>query len=291
MNIELKEIQSRLTVMLTVFDGYCKKNKLRYFAWGGTMLGAIRHRGFIPWDDDIDLMMPRPDYNRLMELTKTNFVDGYRIVGPHNQEKMALAYLKMEDMNSTIVDNILTINNPSGIFIDIMPIDGIPSDPNEADRVFIQYKKYQKDAVSSSTPYTLKNVISSKNDIKKISILSYAKSIAYRILFSSQAFYKKCDELISFYDYDLSEFVRVYPSPHFSQMIMKRKWFDNIIDIEFENIKIKCPADYNSILTLLYKDYMKLPPIEKRCTDHNFFFISMERRYATDEIKRYKGMQ
>lgn len=291
MNTYLKEIQKRLTVMLSVFDDYCKKNNLKYFAWGGTMLGAIRHQGFIPWDDDIDVMMPRPDYNRLMELTTTTFVDGYRIVGPHNQTNMILAYMKMEDMNSTIVDNILAINNPSGIFIDIMPIDGVSSNVNEAEYAYLRYKKYQKGAVASYTPYTLGNVISKNKEVKNISLLSYFKSLIYRKLYSSQYFYKRCDELASSYDYDTSEYVRIYSSPHFSKHKMCRIWFNDTIDVEFENIKIKCPAAYDEILTLLYKNYMKLPPIEKRTTDHHFFFLNLERRYTADEIRRIKGLK
>lgn len=291
MNADLKEIQKRLTVMLAVFDEYCKKHNLKYFAWGGTMLGAIRHHGFIPWDDDIDVMMPRPDYNRLMALTLTGFVDGYRIIGPHNQHNMQLAYMKMEDMNSTIVDNILAIDHPSGIFIDIMPIDGVPSDANQAEDVFMQYKKYLKGAVSSSVPYTFRNVISNDKNIKHISLLSYVKSLIYRRFYSSQYFYNKCDKLAASYDYDLSEYVRIYSSPHFSKHKMSRAWFDDTMDVVFENITIKCPAAYDKILTLLYKNYMELPPVEKRTTDHHFYFLDLERRYTTDEIKKMKGIK
>lgn len=291
MNTDLKEIQKRLTAMLSVFDAYCKKNELKYFAWGGTMLGAIRHHGFIPWDDDIDVMMPRPDYHRLMRLTETSFVDGYRIVGPHNQKNMPLAYMKMEDMNSTIVDNILSVDNPSGVFIDIMPIDGVSSNDNEAEDVYRRYKIYQKGAVASSIPYTLDNVISSDKDVKHISLLSYLKSLVYRKIYSSQYFYNKCDELAASYDYDTSEYVRIYSSPHFSKRKMCRAWFDNIIDVEFENIRVKCPADYDKILTLLYKNYMELPPVEKRITDHHFFFLNFERRYTVDEIREIKGLK
>lgn len=291
MNANLKEIQKRLVVMLAVFDEYCKKHNLKYFAWGGTMLGAIRHHGFIPWDDDIDVMMPRPDYNRLMDLTTTGFVDGYRIIGPHNQHNMPLAYMKMEDMNSTIVDNILAIDHPSGIFIDIMPMDGVPSDAKDAENMFNQYKKYQKGAVSSSIPYTLKNVISKDKDVKRISMLSYVKSLVYRILFSSQYFYNKCEKLAASYDYSTSEYVRIYSSPHFSKHRMKKAWFENTVEADFENIKIKCPADYDAILTLLYKNYMELPPVEKRTTDHHFFFLNLERRYTSEEIKKIKEIK
>ena len=130
-------LQEKLLEMFTWLVDFMSKNNLRYYMIGGTMLGAVRHQGFIPWDDDIDIAMPRSDYEKLIALLKDP-VDHYLIETPRSLEKdYVYGYAKLYDMNTTMTEKKRK-NITRGIYIDIFPLDGIGNTLDES------YKNYKK---------------------------------------------------------------------------------------------------------------------------------------------------
>ena len=117
----MNEMQTRLREMMQSFHGFCVKHNLRYYLVAGTCLGAVRHKGFIPWDDDIDVGMPRADYNRFIELVKTEKMgENYAVEDPLENDDYIYAFAKMYDTSTTLIEN--TANKlKRGIYIDIFP--------------------------------------------------------------------------------------------------------------------------------------------------------------------------
>ena len=123
----MTELQNRLLIMLKWFHEFCVEHNLRYFALGGTLLGAIRHKGFIPWDDDIDVGMPRADYNKLMELSD-QIQSPYVLETPQSPAKdFIYAYCKLFNTDTTLIEKRKK-NMKRVIYIDIFPLDGLGND-------------------------------------------------------------------------------------------------------------------------------------------------------------------
>ena len=138
-NYDIKTLQGRLVPMLECIDKVCREHHLRYYLWAGTMLGAIRHKGFIPWDDDMDICMPRPDYDLLLAHCQEWMPAPFEVVGPHNRADYPYPFAKVEDASTTVLERP-DFNFPEGIYVDIFPIDGIPSDPDVQKKHLKKYK-------------------------------------------------------------------------------------------------------------------------------------------------------
>lgn len=117
---ELHEVQ---LAMLDAVDNYCRLNHLRYSLGGGTLLGAVRHHGYIPWDDDIDIMMPRPDYEKFMRYFKHEY---YKLYDYRTDDTCGFSFAKLIDTRTIVQEYTITYS----VFIDIFPIDGLPHQKN-----------------------------------------------------------------------------------------------------------------------------------------------------------------
>ena len=140
----LNDLQNKLLDMFKWFHAFCVENELRYFALGGTMLGAARHQGFIPWDDDIDVGMPRKDYERFIALCKGKIFDKYCIesVDTTNTDYF-YGYAKVYDTSTTLIEKT-RVNIKRGIYLDVFPLDGVGDDKTDIKEIFDPvYKNYQ----------------------------------------------------------------------------------------------------------------------------------------------------
>lgn len=258
--LTLEEIQYEEKEMLKTMDTFFKKQNLTYFLWSGTLLGAVRHKGFIPWDDDIDLAMTRPEYNKLIDYLKENdnmisdslFAEGYEL-GNNNDFPIIKIYnknIKVDDEEEK-VDKYL--------WIDIFPLDGTP------ERNKHYYKKCRflykilllKREQKNNVPYMAANKV--KKIIKSI-IMYILKIWSYDSYFNY--YYKFCTK----YDYDKCDRV------NYNLMVDCINTYDkkDLISctLDFCDLKVNGIKDYDKILTLTYGDYMKLPPEDKR-VNHN----------------------
>jgi len=120
----MTELQKKILEIMKAFDGVCRKNDLRYYMLGGTMLGAVRHKGFIPWDDDADVGLPRPDYERLLTLKEKQLPEGYRLRHFSGEKGVPYAFIRMEDVNTTCIESRRSgTGYIGGVYIDIFPLD------------------------------------------------------------------------------------------------------------------------------------------------------------------------
>lgn len=235
---------------------FCDENNLKYFLGYGTLIGAIRHKGFIPWDDDIDIWMPRADYNKFLEIyNKKNSC--YKVISPYDKiSRHSIA--KVIDTNTVkIEENINYSNGYLGVDVDIFPLDGQPDEEKAYLKWYAKLQRHYK-----LFPYW----IYSKPD-------SLIKKIAYPILRllsgGKENILEKTAELHRLYSYEDSTYVGAVESCHnFVNNHYKKEWFNDYILADFEDTKFKIPIGYDKILTKMYGDYMQLPPKEKQITHH-----------------------
>ena len=270
----LSPLQARLLEMMKWFHQFCLKHKLRYYCLGGTMLGSQRHHGFIPWDDDIDIGLPRKDYVRLAELMKDDAYKPFVLETPYSKNTdYCYPYTKLYDTRTTLVENRRK-NVVRGVFIDIFPLDGL----GETEQESIQnYKK-----IDRKYNLLLSSVCSIRKErawYKNLAIL--ALKCVPPFLLSYRKLMVELDRLCASIDFDSSAWVcNCLGAYHFKE-IMPRKYFGDPVLYQFEDTQIFGPEDYENYLTHLYGDWRQLPPVEKQKTNHDFVCLDLAKPYLT----------
>ena len=247
---ECKKIS--LDILLDIAK-FCDENNITYFLSVGTLLGAIRHKGYIPWDDDIDIMMPRPDYNRLLN----EYHGKYKLLKPSDG---LLYYAKAYD-DSTVkyeADTDYKKNKAIGVDIDIFPLDGIVNDPVIIDRLYKRNCFLETLLRLSNQPIFLR-----KNPLKAIN------RIIPRII-GSKNIIKLIEKNAQTYDYENSDYViRMRYSPNGFTGALPKSVFEKA-EAEFEGHIFCIPKGYDKFLRAFFgDDYMSLPKKEDRVT-HDF---------------------
>ncbi len=255
-NEELKKVS--LQIMIDVHS-FCEKNNIRYTLGYGTLLGAVRHKGFIPWDDDIDIIMPRKDYEIFCKTYKST--NGYQVISSYTEE-CYLAYARVCDMEKTFVDsNSQWCKRETGVWIDIFPLDGAYEDFYKQD---IQFKE-ALDTYDSLIRFRLFH----KNRFN--GIIHYCRYIKNIILFKSRKLltrhYENICKEVSFgqtkYVQDLS-----CPTTR-KKEVYPLSCLDSYSLIDFEGYKFYSMIGYDEALKCWYNDYMQLPPISDRVYSHS----------------------
>lgn len=262
--LTLRETQLAELEILKAFDKFCKDNELIYTLVGGTLLGAIRHKGFIPWDDDIDVGMPRPDYEKFFEAVradggiKTDSGKTLELI-PDRGDNAKLPFLKL-------VDTDYVIESAGGeetehIWIDIFPVDGYPADDEKAAKLCKKMLHYRRVAF-----YNLNNG-KGKRGVKKAAAKLYS---IYARMYGTQKALRKISETVKKYPYEKSDFIGILTWGLYGagERINKHS-FDNIVELSFEDGKFSAISNWDEYLKGIYGDYMTLPPENKRGT-HGF---------------------
>jgi len=254
---ELKKIQ--LNILKDVHE-YCEKNDLIYVLGWGTLLGAIRHNGFIPWDDDIDILMPRKDYEKFLNSYGGDY---YNVVSRRNRLSYHLPFAKVIDCRTTLKEDS-PLCDEIGVYIDIFPMDFVPGNKQERLRLF------------KKTSWLFR-VIDYKTVSKKLEKGFKQKILhaAVRLLTKPLSIYHlidKLDRLARCNDGqkewgDIS--CVVWDKRPEKRMLPYKSYFEREKHV-FEKEEFYTPREYDLYLTALYGDYMTLPPLDKRCSHHAF---------------------
>lgn len=251
---ELKEMQSIELDIMNVVHNYCIKNNIPYCLSYGTLIGAIRHDGFIPWDDDIDIFIPRKEYERFCSsFNKDNSNSNYELVNHTTPVYFGRPMSKVIDNRTYLVENEFEGDDPIGVFVDIWPLDGLPDN-----KVKMKFHRIHAEF--------LRKLLVLR--IKKTSCMIFPVKILHYLIrpISSKWITNRLDSVIKKYSYDNSNYVTSYLDPYHG--LMNKEWFSKFILHKFEDSEFMVPSGYDSVLRSLYGDYMQLPPVDKQIPHH-----------------------
>ena len=247
---ELKMIELDI---LKAIHSFCVENSIKYFLWGGTLLGSIRHNGFIPWDDDIDIAMPRRDYTRFMnEFTS----DRYTALSCEKNRDYPYAYGKVID-TKTLKKEPIRNKVEIGVDVDIFPID--------------DYKDFALDATNSKKRLALieKNSYAYALHYKNNSLRNILKNLyCFSLRLGGNKFCKKINNIAQSGYSDSSDFMLYADANIKKPLVIGRELIASFELHKFEDFEFYVPTNYDGLLRLCYGDYMQLPPEEERITHH-----------------------
>lgn len=268
--IETEEMKQLELDILREFIAYCEAHNLRYFLYAGTLIGAVRHDGFIPWDDDIDVAMPRPDYDRFMELTKTQPVaEHLRVYDCHDPSLSYWAPMTKLVDDRTASDEIYQgkgVHN--GVWVDVFPVDGLPADEEERAKLFKRLKRERTILTLETLPF-----IFTKNPIKLIKrILVYPIYLLCRKK-NHKIRSQRINAWSRQYAYEDHEQVCVIvDGTGCERRVMDKRVVEQTMPHRFETLQAQIPVEYDTVLSKMYGDYMTPPPAHLQIPIHRCRF-------------------
>lgn len=273
--------REKLIALYKEFERVCDLLNLRYFVGYGTLLGAVRHKGFIPWDDDLDVIMPRPDYDTFMEKAQGILKNEIFLQNIYTEKNYILNFSKLRDTNTTLVETeYKSYDLHHGVFIDIFPIDGYIKGQDKMLDFRIKERAFEE-------PTGIKRIYSSIVSGNQAIMTKIGPAVASRVNMKNKLI--KMDEKAKRWNFDMCDTVADIVSSIYI-VPMEKTVFEKSVDLYFEGHKVKAPVGYDRYLTLMYGDYMKLPPEDKRKPHHNFAFLDLEKSYREYTFEDRKGL-
>ena len=278
MEIEEKKIlqQHELKILKELLK-IIEKYDLKYYMLGGTLLGAVRHKGFIPWDDDLDIGIPRPDYEKLVSVLDGELVYPYAV---HSLQSglcdFSYYYIRVVDTRLKLVRKISQKDVYLPVWVDVFPLDGVPDEQNERRkwlkkgyRLLQQYKISQFDYF-----YYTDNVRGGKYRIPKTLVKTVFRRLNFQKLMNTEKIWQKIDYHLKSYDYngshDLINFCGYWG---IKEMFPKEVYGEGKL-YPFEDIMLMGPVNYDYVLTQMYGDYMT--PLPEGARDHHHIELVKE---------------
>lgn len=268
---------------LQKFISLCEEHGLTYYCVGGTAIGAVRHQGLIPWDDDIDVAMPRPDYDRFLKLCRNTDLGDYELATP-DRKGYPCHFAKLCDKRTTLIEK-RDVPCVYGLYIDVFPIDGTAPDMTEAKRLLGRYKQWSNKLDAALTRHTLRQYLAmaakpkewGRMAVQTAAILLGRETVRRFII-------GRLDRMARRYDYSSATLVANYDGAYREREIFPKAWTDTLCDKPFGHLTVKLPGNYDAYLKNIYTNYMEFPPVEQRVCHHLHDYLDLNKRVAEKDI-------
>ena len=258
---DIREIQQMELGIMEYIHEVCQKIGVKYFLAYGSLIGAVRHKGFIPWDDDMDICMLREDYEKLQDYLIANPDERYEVMSYKNNLNYVYPFMKVQDNHTYLLEEDVRIDSNMGIYVDIFPVDGYEDDSVFKDKMTRLIKKRQLSC------YTFKGITNTKSILN--SLIRYISVIIFYFT-NTNKYIRGIDELAQSRKVDDYELVDYLIYKDMNKPVWKREWLNQTIMGVFEGKEFMIPKNYHEILTSDYGDYTQLPPVELRFSHHDF---------------------
>lgn len=253
---EMKKVWAVQLDLLNELLSVCKKHDIKIYADGGTMLGAVRHQGYIPWDDDVDMVMLREDYDKLCKIADKEFSHPYFFQTWYNDPSAMRAHAQLRNSNTTAIleyEYQKGYDFNQGIFIDIFQLDSIPDDAAEIDKFSRKLKKakskYKRYARCTNRYVRNSNIV--KELVKKVLGLYYKLTAK-----DNTKYYKAYDKLVTSYNEQNTKCMsKVFFGPIEKKRIWKKSWFDDTVMMKFEMLELPVPSGYEELLDTFFGNW------------------------------------
>lgn len=264
----LRELQLAELDGLNFFDKFCRENGLTYYLCGGCLIGSIRNKGFVPWDDDIDVLMPRPDYEQFLKLYKEkNPSERFILLDGTKENTYGNIFAVLTDTDHTLIKEYQQdMDMPKGIPLDIFPIDGLASSKPARIMQYVWTMVYSLFR-SGIVPKNQGGLLSFGS--KVLLGIFRGKNIRYKI-------WRFAEKRMSRYSFETSENVaELCAGFYFMKKVYPRSIYDGVCEVEFEGRKYLAMKNYDEYLKIPFGNYMELPPVEKRVAHHDIIELKL----------------
>ena len=274
------EMQQKLLEMMKWFHAFCVDNNLQYYALAGTMLGVARHEGFIPWDDDLDVGMPRRDYDKLYELLSYNPGDRYILETPESQARdYNYCFTKLYDTQTTLVEN-LKYKIRRGVYIDIFPLDGMGNTEIESKKHFSKIDRKFKLVLAHTT-----GIRKGRKLIKNVAVI-ISQTVLTPFIHDKKLI-RRISELCREKNYEEYQYGGNSFGAYGFKEIMPRSVMGTPTLYKFEDMEIYGVEQVDEYLSRLYGNWRELPPKEKRVSHHDYIEIDLEKSYLAEDGREF----
>lgn len=278
---ELKQLQNKSLEMAKYVLSFCRERNIRVFFFAGSLLGAVRHNGFIPWDDDIDMVFPAPDFERFVEAWgKEADKERYSLcLQTKNYNDHTLSGSIRDNNTTFITDSTVDLDVNQGLAIDIEPLHACPKSKLG--------QKIQLILAAGRSLFKAERV-----PARQSKVVSTAARIILGVFRSSSSRYfmwHTLEKLATKADkgYEDAEYVREFTMFPFITWLYPRKWYDSTEWVKFEDIEAPIPIGAKEYLTKRYGNYMELPPEKDRHPEHRIVFMDLNTPYKEYRGKKY----
>lgn len=236
-HVALKQVQNNLLNILQELNKICKQNEIEYMLYAGTLIGAVRHKGFIPWDDDLDILMKREHFEKFRDILKNN--SDVELV----YNKQWVPRLKKKD---------------SSLFIDIFILDNKSTDDKKQRKTIFKLKLFQG-MMKPKISFRGKKF---RDNLKQVVTYVFGLFLPHRYKL------KKYEKISKNHNKQIKDYFISNETFHFLDMTVKHQWVESVQNKEFFGESYPVPVLFDEMLTRIYGDYMNLPPVEKRVPEH-----------------------
>lgn len=276
-NSELRRLQLTELNLARIFSDFCEKNGLRYYMVGGTMLGAVRHKGFIPWDDDMDFGMPRPDYERMLVLIRDQLPEGISFLNYKQNPEYNRYFSRIVDTRVTVVNASNTKTIRENAWIDIFPFDGMPANALWQKQIFWRLT-FWRFLYSASCFDELVNLNRPGRQLSVRAAIKFLQATRFGRKFNTKKLMGILERKLMKHPYDESPYMVSFVGAYMMREIVDKRLLGEGTKYPFEDIQLIGPVEYDEFLRHFYGDYMT-PPSDADKDKHNIERIE----YAEEE--------